>query len=241
MATASLSAQPRTESGKGVSRKLRAAGNVPGVIYGHGREPQALAINAREFERLAEKIRITSTVIELALDGKTSRTLIREVQRHPLDRALLHIDFQELVAGEKVNVSIPLRYVGTAEGVKNSGGILEEILHMLHVRCDPSAIPDHVDVDVTPIAIGHGLKVSDLTLPAGVEVLDDPKQPLCTVSAPKAEEVVAPVAGVEGAVAPEAAPEPELIRKVKPEDEEGAEGAEGAKKPEGKKAEGKKS
>ena len=145
---------------------------------------------------------------------------------------------QQLVAGEKVNVSIPLRYIGTAEGVKNSGGILEEILHMLHVRCDPANIPDHVDVDVTPIAIGHGLKVSDLNLPAGIEVLDDAKQPLCTVSAPKAEEVAAPVAGVEGAAAaPEAAAEPELIRKVKPEDEEGAEGE---KKPEAKKAEGKK-
>ena len=233
MATAPLSATARTESGKGAARKLRAAGSVPGIIYGHGREPQALAINIREFERLAERIRITSTVIELAMDGKTARTLIRKVQRHPLDRALLHIDFQELVAGEKVNVSIPLRYVGTAEGVKNSGGILEEILHMLHVRCDPTSIPDHVDVDVTPIAIGHGLKVSDLKLPEGIEILDDAKQPLCTVSAPKAEEVVAPVA-VDGAVvAPEAAAEPELIRKVKPEDEEGAEGD---KKPEGKKS-----
>jgi len=234
MATAPLSATSRTNSGKGAARKLRAAGSVPGVIYGHGREPQALSINAREFERLAERIRITSTVIELSMDGKTARTLIREVQRHPLDRALLHIDFQELIAGEKVNVSIPLRYVGTAEGVKNSGGILEEILHMLHVRCDPANIPDHVDVDVTPIAIGHGLKVSDLTLPEGIEVLDDAKQPLCTVSAPKAEEVVAPVAGAEGAAAaPEAAAEPELIRKVKPEDEEGAEGE---KKVEGKKS-----
>ena len=223
MAIASLGATARTESGKGAARKLRAAGSVPCVIYGHGREPQPLAINIREFERLAERIRITSTVIELAMDGKTARTLIREVQRHPLDRALIHVDFQELVAGEKVNVSIPLRYVGTAEGVKNSGGILEEILHMLHVRCDPGNIPDHVDVDVTPIAIGHGLKVSDLKLPEGVEILDDVKQPLCTVSAPKAEEVVAPVA-VEGALAAtDVAAEPELIRKVKATDEDGEE------------------
>ena len=228
MASASLGATARTESGKGAARKLRAAGNVPGVIYGHGREPQALAINAREFERLAERIRVTSTVIELAVDGKTARTLIREIQRHPLDRALLHIDFQELVAGEKVNVSIPLRYVGTAEGVKNSGGIFEEIMHMLHVRCDPANIPDHVDVDVTPIAIGHGLHVSDLKLPAGVEVLDDASQPLCTVTAPKAEEVAAPVAAEGAATAPEAAAEPELIRKAKPEDEEAA--AEGGDK-----------
>src|SRR4051812_32108313 len=98
MATASLSATTRTETGKGAARKLRATGHVPGVIYGHGREPQQLSINAREFARLAERVRITSTVIELAIEGKTARTLIREIQRHPLKRELLHVDFQELVA-----------------------------------------------------------------------------------------------------------------------------------------------
>src|SRR5438034_5831461 len=95
MATASLNASPRTEKGKGVARKLRAAGQVPGVIYGHGREPQSLTVNAREFDRLAERVRITSTVIELALDGRTARTLVRELQRDPLRRNVLHIDRSE--------------------------------------------------------------------------------------------------------------------------------------------------
>ena len=219
MATASLNASPRTDKGKGVARKLRAAGQVPGVIYGHGREPQSLTVNAREFDRLAERVRITSTVIELALDGRTARTLVRELQRDPIRRNVLHIDFQELVAGEKVNVSVPLRFIGTAEGVKSAGGILEEVIHTLDVRVDPSSIPDHIDVDVTPLTIGHGLHVRDLKLPEGVEVLDDPDNTVCTVTPPKAEEVVAaPV--VEGAVvAPEAAPEPELIRKPKGEEE----------------------
>jgi len=223
MATASLNASPRTEKGKGVARKLRAAGQVPGVIYGHGREPQSLTVNAREFDRLAERVRITSTVIELALDGRTARTLVRELQRDPLRRNVLHIDFQELVAGEKVNVSVPLRFIGTAEGVKSAGGILEEVIHTLDVRVDPSNIPDHIDVDVTPLTIGHGLHVRDLKLPVGIEVLDDPDNTVCTVTPPKAEEVVAaPV--VEGAVvAAEAAPEPELIRKPKAGDEEGEE------------------
>lgn len=223
MATASLNASPRTDKGKGVARKLRAAGQVPGVIYGHGREPQSLTVNAREFDRLAERVRITSTVIELALDGRTARTLVRELQRDPIRRNVLHIDFQELVAGEKVNVSVPLRFIGTAEGVKSAGGILEEVIHTLDVRVDPSSIPDHIDVDVTPLTIGHGLHVRDLTLPEGVEVLDDPDNTVCTVTPPKAEEVVAaPV--VEGAVvAPEVAAEPELIRKPKAGDEEGEE------------------
>lgn len=218
MASASLNADVRTETGKGVARKLRSAGKVPGVIYGHGREPMALSLNAREFERLAERVRITSTVIELALDGKTARTLVRELQRDPIKRTVLHVDFQELVAGEKVNVTVPLRFVGTPEGVKTGGGILEEIVHSLHVECDPANIPDHIDVDVSALTIGHSLHVSDLKLPEGVEVTDDAEQTVAIVSAPKAEEVAAPV---EGAVA-DAAPEPELIRKPKA-DEEGEE------------------
>lgn len=222
MATASLNAKARTTRGKGVARKLRAAGEFPAVIYGHGREPQSLSINAREFLRLSERIRLTSTVIELAIDGKVAKTIIREIQRHPLNREMLHADFQELVAGEKITVSIPLKFVGTAVGVKTDGGILEEIMHQVHLRVDPSNIPDHIDVDVTALGIGHSLHISDLKLPEGVEVTDDPEQTIAVVAAPKAEEVAAPVAA-EGAVAPDAAAEPELIRKAKP-DEEGAEG-----------------
>jgi large subunit ribosomal protein L25 len=219
MATASLKATPRTDKGKGVARKLRASGEVPGVIYGRGREPQSLTVNAREFDRLAERVRITSTVIELALDGRTARTLIRELQRHPIKRDVRHIDFQELVAGEKVNVSVPLRFVGTPEGVKTGGGILEEIMHQVEVRVDPSNIPDHIDVDVTELTIGHSLHIGDIKLPEGVEVTDDPENTIAVVTPPKAEEEVAPAA-VEGALAvPEAAPEPELIRKPKGEEE----------------------
>ena len=215
MATATLSAKPRQETGKGAARKLRAAGEVPGTIYGHGRQPQSLSVNSREFERLSERVRITSTVIELALEGKTARTLIRELQRDPIKRTVIHVDFQELVAGEKVTVSVPLRFVGTAEGVKTGGGILEETMHQIEVTCDPANIPDHIDVDVTALTIGHSLHVGDLTLPPGVEVVDDPEQTIAVLSAPKAEEEVAPV---EGAAA-EAAAEPELIRKPKDEDE----------------------
>jgi large subunit ribosomal protein L25 len=223
MATVSLGAKPRTDKGKGVARKLRAAGEVPGIIYGHGREPQKLTINAREFDRLAERVRITSTVIELSVDGKASRTLVRELQRDPLKRTVLHIDFQELVAGEKVEVSVPLNFMGTPEGVKTGGGVLEEVMHQVDVRVDPANIPDHIDVDVTELTIGHSLHVSDLKLPSGVEVTNDPEQTVAVVSAPKAEEE--PPAPAEGAVplAPEAAPEPELIRKPKAGEEEGEE------------------
>jgi large subunit ribosomal protein L25 len=216
MATASLNASIRTERGTGVARKLRQSGQVPAIIYGHGREPQSLAINTREVERLLGSISAGSTVIELNMGGTTARTLIREIQRHPFKRSIVHIDFQELVAGEKVTVSVPLRFTGTADGVRNSGGILEETMHQVHVRVDPSLIPDHIDVDVTPLTIGHSFHISDLKLPEGVTILDDASATVCVCAAPQAavEEVaVAP----EGA--PEAAAEPELIRKPKEEGE----------------------
>jgi large subunit ribosomal protein L25 len=216
MATATLSATPRNDRGTGVARKLRQIGQVPAVIYGHGRQPQSLALNTREVDRLLSTISAASTVIELTFDGRTARTLIREIQRHPVKRNVLHLDFQELVAGEKVTVSVPLRFTGVAEGVRNGGGILEETMHQVHLRLDPSSIPDHIDVDVTPLTIGHSIHIRELTLPEGVTVLDDSNATVCVCTAPKAvvEEVVAPEAEA-GVVA-----EPELIRKPKPEEEE---------------------
>lgn len=219
MAKASLTATPRTERGTGVARKLRQSGNVPAVIYGHGREPQSLVINTREVEKLLGQFSAGSTVIELSVGGTKSNTLIREIQRHPVNRSIVHIDFQQLVAGERITVSIPLRFVGTADGVRNSGGILEETMHQVHLRVDPSAIPDHIDVDVTPLTIGHSLHVADLTLPEGVAILDESGATVCVCTAPKAVEeapAAAAVEGVEGAVPAE----PELIRKPKAEEEE---------------------
>lgn len=217
MATESLKAAVRNERGTGVARKLRQSGQVPAVIYGHGREPQSLAINTRDVERLLAGIAAASTVIELDLDGRTARTLIREIQRHPFKRHIVHIDFQELVAGEKVTVSVPLHFVGTAEGVRNSGGILEETMHQVHVRVDPVAIPSYIEVDVTPLTIGHSIHIRELALPEGVTVLDEPGATVCVCTAPKAvvEEAVAPTEGEAAAV-----PEPELIRKPKPEEGE---------------------
>src|SRR3954468_16319897 len=198
MATASLNATVRNERGTGVARKLRQAGKVPAVIYGHGREPQSLVVDTREIEKLLSQVSAASTVIDLTVDGKMARTLIREIQRHPFKRHIVHVDFQELVAGEKVTVSVPLRFVGVAEGVRNSGGILEETMHQVHIRVDPSIIPDHVDVDVTSLTIGHSFHIRDIKLPEGVLVLDDAGATVCVCTAPKA--VVETVAGAEGEV-----------------------------------------
>ena len=211
MAAATLNASVRTESGKGAARKIRQAGNIPAVIYGHGREPQSLMMNARETDRLLQRITPGATVIELNIDGKVARTLIREIQRHPFKRSIVHIDFQELVAGETVTVRCPIIYIGVPEGVRLEGGILDQVLHELLIEADPSSIPNHIDVDVSGVRLGKSLHVSDLNLPDGIKVLDEPGSTVCVVAASKA--------GVEAVVAEPGAPEPELIRKVKPDDE----------------------
>lgn len=216
MASASLDATVRADRGTGVARKIRQAGQVPAVIYGHGREPQSLTINARETNHLLSTISAASTVVNLNVDGKTCRTLIREIQRHPFKRHLVHVDFQELVAGERVTVSVPLRFVGTADGVRNGGGVLEETMHKVHIKVDPAQMPEHIDVDVTDLTIGHSLHIRNLPLPEGISVLDDPSATVCVVTAPKTV-VETPVPGAE--VEPSTA-EPELIRKPKPEEGE---------------------
>ena len=215
MPTASLSATPRQNFGKGASRTLRRDGHVPAVIYGRAREPLSLTVPARDFERLLEKFAAENTVIELNIDGSMARTLIREIQRHPVKRNVLHVDFQELVAGERMVVSIPIVLQGTPEGVRNSGGILSQVLQELECRVDPLNMPSHITVDVTPVSIGHSLHVSDIAIPEGVEVLDDPDSTIAVVAAPKEEEAA------PAGLTPEAAAEPELIRKPKEGDEEG--------------------
>lgn len=211
MASASLSAELRTDTGKGVARKLRASGRVPGVVYGHAREAQSLSINARDLDKLLGSISAGSTVVELGLGGATTKTLIREIQRHPFKKMIMHVDFQELVAGEKVTVDIPLVYVGVPEGVRLSGALLEQIMHSISVLADPSSIPNHVDVDVSALAMGHSLHVRDLVLPAGIEVLSDEDATMCAVIAPRAV--------VEAVAEGEAVAEPELITKGKADED----------------------
>jgi large subunit ribosomal protein L25 len=216
MATAQLSATARPGTGKGAARSLRRDGRLPAVIYGHAREPLALSVPERDFERLLEKVAAENTVIELHIDGSMSRTLIREIQRHPVKRNVLHVDFQELVAGERVIVRIPIVLQGIPDGVRQAGGILSQIMQELECRVDPLNMPGRIEVDVTSVTIGHSVHVSEITIPEGVEVLDDPESAVAIVAAPKEEVVEVPAPGA----VPEAPAEPELIRKPK-EGEEG--------------------
>ena len=223
MATVSLSANARDGKGKGAARSLRSQGQVPAVIYGHGRQPQPLALNARDLDKLLSHIQAESTVIEVTVDGHTAKTLIREIQRHPIKRQILHVDFQALVAGEKVTVSIPIVLLGVPEGVRLEGGVLDQTLREIEIEVDPSNIPDHGEYDITNMVIGDSVHISDLKVPEGVEVIDDPETSVAVLAAPRAviEEVAAvaePVEGEAGAVA-----EPEVLGRGKEEEEGEAE------------------
>ncbi len=209
MSTATLSATLRSESGKGAARALRRAGSVPAVIYGHKREPMSLAVPTRELERLLERVSAETTVVELSIDGKISRTLIREIQKHPFKKQLVHVDFQELVAGEMITVNVPLVMVGVSIGVRSFQGILDQTMRELEVEVDPSAIPNHIDVDVSELNIGDSIHVSDLKVPAGVKVLTDADASVVVVAAPK---VNATDAAADAAAA---AAEPEVLRAKK--------------------------
>jgi large subunit ribosomal protein L25 len=153
-------------------------------------------------------------VIELDVGGTVARTLIREIQRHPFKKQILHIDFQELVAGEKVSVNVPIVLTGTPEGVRLSGGILSQVMSELTIMVDPVNIPRRIEADVSNVAIGHSLHVSDLKVPEGIEVLDEADATVAVVSAPKVEVEAAPAAD-----AAETSAEPELIRKAKADEE----------------------
>src|SRR5437660_5260900 len=229
--TVSLSATLREKTGKGAARQARSQMRVPAVIYGHGRPTQTLMVDALALEKALTGIEPESTLIELSVDGKTSRTLIREIQRHPLRPDIIHVDFYEIRGGEKITLKVPVHLVGTADGVRNAGGVLDQVTREVEIEVLPENIPDRVELDVTALKIGDSLHVRELAIP-NAKILTEADLTIATVVPPRAEEVAAPTPEAATEVA-----EPELIRKVREgEEEEGEGAAEGAApaKPEAK-------
>src|SRR5574341_41962 len=227
----SLSANPRTTTGKGAARQARFKNQIPAVIYGHGRATQALAVDALALEKALAGVEPASTVIQLTVDGKTMRTLIREIQRHPIRPDIIHVDFYEIHADEKVKLKVPVHLVGAPDGVRNAGGVLDQVTREVEIEVLPEHIPDRLELDVSALKIGDSLHVTDLQIP-NAHILTQADLTIATVVPPRAEEVVAPAAEAAAEVA-----EPELIRKER--EEEGEEGEEGEAKPEAKAPEAK--
>ena len=215
-----LNGKRRDVIGKGGARKARAAGQIPGVIYGHGETPIAVAVDGREFSTVMRAHKGGNAIVNLKVGDGEFTTLVRDAQIDPLSRAILHLDFQHISLTETITVEVAVHPVGLAVGVKDGGGILEVITRMIEVRCLPTAIPSAIDMDVTALEVGQSLHVSDIVA-SGFTILTDPHTTVVTVVAPTVEEVVAPV---EGAVPVAAGTEPEVVgAKGKKEEGEGDE------------------
>lgn len=212
MATqANLAAATRHGTGKGAARTLRRAGKIPAVIYGHGREPESLEVELAALQRMLAGIAGATTLVDLSVDDRAPvKVLVREVQRNPIRPGdILHVDLYEVRTDEEITVEVPVRLMGTPEGVRH-GGVLDQVIHSLELRVLPANLPEHVDIDVSGLGGGRSIFVRDVQVPHA-EILNDPDLPICSVVAARAAETPA----VETVVA-----EPELIRKPKAEDEE---------------------
>jgi large subunit ribosomal protein L25 len=215
MSVMQLSGTRRDKLGKGGARKARAAGEIPAVLYGHGETPVAVAVKARDFDLMLRAHKGANPIVNLSMNGSEYTALVRAVQYDPLTHVIIHVDFQHISLTEAVEVEVAVHLEGLAVGVKDGGGIMEQITRHVSVRCLPTDIPSAIHVDVSALNIGDSIHVSDLQV-ASVTILSDPATTIATVVPPTvAEEPAAgeAVAAVEG--------EPEVIAKGKKEEEEG--------------------
>jgi large subunit ribosomal protein L25 len=211
---------------------LRAAGRVPAVIYGRQAKPQNLEVSAKEFGDLIHHSASENLLVDLSVenDARAKRlALVQEIQHHPLEGDVLHVDFHEVTEDEKVVILVPLETVGEAAGVKNSGGVLEHVVFKLKVRALPRDLPEQMIVDVSHLELGKSIHLGDIKAPAGVEILGDKHISVISVALPRTEEEEV-AAAAEGEVA---AGDVEMIKEKKEGEEEAApaKGEKGAVKP----------
>src|ERR1017187_793671 len=228
MKSVPLKAFQRSQVRRGEVKKLRAAGRVPATIYGRLAQPQNLEVNSKEIAALLNHSASENLLVDLSVenDPRSKRlALVQEVQHHPLDSKVLHVDFHEVAENEKVTVQVPVETTGEAAGVKNSGGVLEHVLFKLKVRCLPKDLPEQIIVDVSHLELGKAIHLGEIKAPAGVEILGDKNIPVIAVAMPRTEEEEAAAVEAE----PVAAGDVEMIKEKKEEGEEGAVPAKGEK------------
>jgi len=251
-----LGAEFRDDEGKGASRRLRRLGKVPAILYGGHRDPRGLSLDHQKLLQLLDDERFYSTILSVKVGEQTQAAILKDVQRHPARNAVLHVDLQRVVETEKIRIRIPLHFKGEsiAIGVKTQGGIVSHQKTDLDVSCLPKDLPEFIEVDVSGLALNQSLHLSDLKIPAGVELVElahGRDSTVVSVHMPRAEEPepTAVAATVEGAVAPVEGAAPVGAPGAAPPATagEGAKKAAGeapkkeeAKKDEGKKDEGKK-
>ncbi len=206
-----LTARPRTESGRNAVKQVRARGGVPAVIYGSHEAPRNLEVSGREIQSLLAHAVGENVLVELEIeegDKKTSRlSLIQEVQRHPLRSGVVHVDFHAVSMTEEISTDVVIEAFGESEGVKSFGGLLEQSIRTLSIRCLPQNLPELIRVDISKLKIGDSIHVRDLPLPEGVSASDDADLTVFIVAEPKVASEAAVVA----------AESPEVLKEKKPE------------------------
>ncbi len=202
MAEVALRAESGRPLGSRASRRLRAEGKIPAVLYGHGAEPRSLAVVRRELRQALTTEAGTNAVIDLEVDGAQHLTIVRDIQRDPLRNQVTHVDFILVSRDEVMTVEVPVVLSGVAEEVKREGGTVDQVLFTLTVSATPGRIPNELVVDVADLVIGDTIRVGDVAVPAGVTIEVDPEEPVvsATVShvALEADELAADVDGDEG-------------------------------------------
>jgi len=224
---ATLEAKKRDGRGKNEARRLRVSGQVPAVVYGARKEGQApegvpVAVDPKEVLRILHSESGANTLINLKLDGGESRVMVRDYQLDPITHQLLHADFYQLAMDKAITVPVPVVIKGEPIGVKQQGGLLDFVTREIQVQCLPTDIPEHIDVDVSELALHQAIRVKDIPGSAKWKAVTDGETMLVHVVLPKAEESATTTAAAEGAAAPAAAgtAEPEVIKKGKTEEKE---------------------
>ena len=219
-----LEAHTRQAGTKNEARRVRRDGKIPAVVYGAGKESLAIIVDPRVVTRILNSETGHNTIFDLSLNGEKTKAMIVDWQYEPIKGRLLHIDLKRIALDKVLRVSVPIFLMGEAAGVKQEGGIMEQMLREVEVECLPADIPSHIDADVSELTFGKVLRVSDLPHSAKIKFLTDENQPVAHVTSVKEEVAVTPeAAAAEAAAAPS---EPEVIKKGKQEaEEEGAEAA----------------
>jgi large subunit ribosomal protein L25 len=224
-----LEAQPREAGTKNNARRIRREGKIPAVVYGAGKDSASISVDPRVVTRILNSETGHNTIFDLTLNGEKTKAMIVDWQYEPIKGRLLHIDLKRIALDKVLRVSVPIFLVGEAAGVKQEGGILEQMLREVEIECLPADIPSHIDVDVAHLTFGKVLRVADLPHSDKLKFLTDENQPVAHVTSVKEEVVATPEAvAAEAGAAPS---EPEVIKKGKQEtEEEGAEAAPAEKK-----------
>jgi len=224
-----ITVQRRQDIGKGVARQIRMAGRIPGVVYGPETDPIPVSVEEREF-RTAMRHASSGSILNLSLDGKETKAVLREMQRDPVTSRVLHIDFHAISMNKPIHVAIPIHFVGTPVGVKVDGGIMQATMREIEISCLPINIPEHLEVNVAELRIGDSIHVGNVSIP-NATILADAQRTIVVISAPTVIKAEATAVEAEAALA-------EGAEGVAAEGAEAAAEGEAGKKEDGKGAKG---